>query len=123
SDTRLAPIMLPLKAALGKLEQATMYLLERAFESTPRGQRDIEAAATPYLRLVGLVGGGWMMLRMARVAQGNTAQEVAKMVVAAYYATHLLPESDVHFKQIIAGSELLDRLSGEQLVAGVGIAS
>jgi alkylation response protein AidB-like acyl-CoA dehydrogenase len=83
-------------AALETLCTATEWmLLARAEE--PAGAL---AAATPYLRLFGLVTGGWLMARQAAVAshrlrarEGDRDFLRAKLVTARFYCEQLLPQS------------------------------
>ena len=83
----------PLAAALDRLEAATQRVLARvAIDSSEAG-----AAATDYLRLFALVALGWMWARMAchALALGDaaTAQHHAKLVVARFFMTRILPQT------------------------------
>jgi len=120
ADASLDEVRAALEDAAAILEHASRHVLGRAQQDDAQALRDVEAAATPYLRLTGLVGGAWMMLRGARAASGRSLADQAQRVTAAFYATWLLPEARCHLQQILAGSALLDRLPDEALAAGLG---
>jgi hypothetical protein len=52
------------------------------------------AGATPYLRLMATVAGGWMMARAALVTAGrNDDFSADKLVTARFFADHLLVQA------------------------------
>ena len=57
--------------------------------------RDAAAGATAYLRLAGLVACGWMWLRMAAAANGDTAFARGKRAAAEFFAEQVMPEAAV----------------------------
>jgi alkylation response protein AidB-like acyl-CoA dehydrogenase len=77
--------------------------------------REVAAGAVPFLRLLGIVSGGWMMARAARVAQikvgagemkcpaAGTAFYLAKIQTARFYAEHVLNEAGGLAREIVAG--------------------
>lgn len=111
----LAEIRAALAANLERLERASAHLLAAGHDRP----RDLAAAATPYLRLAGLVGGGWMWLRMAAAAArgGDAARAQRKQACARFYAEQLLPECMQLEAQILAGAATLDLLDAETLGA------
>jgi hypothetical protein len=75
---------------------------------------DAGAAATDYLRMMGIVVLGFMWARMAKVAQaklaagtGNKAFYEAKLVSAKYWMERMIPECPMLFERIQAGSETI----------------
>ncbi len=88
----LAPVGHRLETAIDALEDATDWLLDRRDQP-----EDLQAAASPYLRLFGLTVGGWLLARSAVAAQrlidrgDGEALHEAKLVTARFYAEHLLP--------------------------------
>ena len=58
--------------------------------------RAVAVGAVPFLRLMGVVSGGWMMARAALVAQGKIAAGdadpffPAKIATAHFYADHVM---------------------------------
>ena len=80
----------------GALARATEWIV-KTFAEDPR--RAI-AGAVPYLKLFGLVAGGWVMVRNATAAaahlgtgSGDEAFLRAKIVTARFYAEHLLVQA------------------------------
>jgi len=107
-DPGLAAIGTALGAARGALTQATDWLVS-TFQSQPRL---VAAASVPYLKLAGVVLGGWMMGRSALVAHGRLAQPGAdasflraKLVTARFYADHVLPTAAALGQCVVSGAE------------------
>jgi len=97
-------------AGLGVLKQATQYLLGCAGDGR---NRDIEAAATDYLRLAGLIGGGWMWLRMAAADSGTGMQ---KTELARFYAQNIMSAVPSLMQNISAGAGVMDSIDEAMLV-------
>lgn len=93
------------------LREATDWILARG----PAGPNDALAGATPYLRLAGLVIGGWLMARSAlaasqllRTAAGADAVFLRdKIATARFYAGQLLPQAAGLLPAVTAGAEPL----------------
>ena len=75
----------------------------------------------PYLRLWGLVAGGWQMARAARIAAGRLTQAQgdanfhrAKIATARFYAESILPQASGLARSITGGSESVLALADEQ---------
>jgi alkylation response protein AidB-like acyl-CoA dehydrogenase len=93
----LASIRSRLADGLDQLRAATGWLSEHGLADP----RDAMAGATPYLRLFGLVAGGWVMARQAVAAQaalhgahGDEAEFLAQKVrTARFYCEQLLPQA------------------------------
>jgi 3-(methylsulfanyl)propanoyl-CoA dehydrogenase len=80
------------------------------------------ACSVPYLRLWGVVAGGWQMARAAAIAAGKIAAGdpdaefyKAKLATAKFYATHVLSQSAWFARQIAEGSADVMGLTDEQL--------
>jgi 3-(methylthio)propanoyl-CoA dehydrogenase len=80
------------------------------------------ACSVPYLRLWGVVAGGWQMARAAeiaaaKVASGDADAEFykAKLATAKFYASHVLSEAAWYKRQIIDGSADVMGMSEAQL--------
>jgi len=82
---------------------------------TDADRRDLEAAATDYLQLVGLVGAAWMWLRMAAAADRTDARQ---RELAEFFVIWLLPEAAVREARIVAGAAPIDALPDEALRGG-----
>jgi alkylation response protein AidB-like acyl-CoA dehydrogenase len=98
----------PLAEAFETLQQATMHIAQN-------GMRDPEeagAAATDYLRLMGLVALGYMWARTAKVAEeklpaanGDAGFYKAKLTTGQFFNERLLPQTGALFAAIKAGKE------------------
>jgi len=97
-----------LTAGLKTLERCALHLLQPTLEP-----RDSAAAATPFLKLAGLIGSGWMWLRMANAATGDSALHQNKRSTAAFFAQQLMPESGWLERQILAGVKDLDAVADD----------
>jgi alkylation response protein AidB-like acyl-CoA dehydrogenase len=103
------PAFVALAAALGRgieaLTQATDYIVG----SYGKDVRTVAVGAVPFLRLMGIVSGGWMMARAALVAQGKiTAGEAdpfypAKIATAHFYAEHAMSEAAGLAQEVVQG--------------------
>jgi alkylation response protein AidB-like acyl-CoA dehydrogenase len=98
----------PLAAAFDTLQQATMHIAQN-------GMRDPEeagAAATDYLRLMGLVALGYMWARSTKIAaaklpsaNGDASFYKAKLTTGQFFNERLLPQTGALWNAIRAGKE------------------
>jgi hypothetical protein len=98
----------PLAEAFETLQQATMHIAQN-------GMRDPEeagAAATDYLRLMGLVALGYMWARSAEIAtaklpaaNGDAGFYQAKLTTGRFFNERLLPQTGALWQAIRAGKE------------------
>ncbi|HJV26839.1 MAG TPA: acyl-CoA dehydrogenase [Aromatoleum sp.] len=85
-----------LEAGIAALESAVEYILATY-------GKDVKAASVgsvPFLKLFGIVAGGWQMARAALIAQARLAENAdgadfyrTKIVTARFYADHILPQA------------------------------
>ena len=75
------------------------------------------ACSVPYLKLWGIVAGGWQMARAAqiaaaKIAAGDPEAEFyrAKLATARFYADHVLSAAPMLHHQIVNGSAAVMRL-------------
>lgn len=73
----------------------------------------VGAAAVDYLRLFALVSFGWMWVRMAAVATGDTPHHAAKRAVANFFADRMLPQVQGLSASIVAGENSTMSLPAE----------
>ena len=93
---------------MSALREATDWIMSRG----PAGPNDALAGATPYLRLFGLVIGGWLLARSAlvasrllRTASGSDAVFLQdKIGTARFYAEQLLPQAAGLLPAVTAGA-------------------
>jgi alkylation response protein AidB-like acyl-CoA dehydrogenase len=102
-----------LTTQLDALQNATEWMLRTA-RKDPNG---ILSGSSPYLRMWGLVVGGWLMARSALAAPAAGDNEVAdsQLVLARFYAEQLLPQAAGLLGAATGGSEDLFALSPAQL--------
>jgi butyryl-CoA dehydrogenase len=106
-----------LSAASLALEQVVDYIATTA-------KSDIKAAfagSVPYLKLAGVVFGGWQMARAALVAsqkidagEGDVAFYRAKLSTARFFADHFLSQAEASRAAIVEGSAGVLALAEEQ---------
>jgi alkylation response protein AidB-like acyl-CoA dehydrogenase len=85
-----------LSAAVARLEEATRWIVA----TYPANPAAVASASVYYLKLLGIVAGGWMMARAARIAaqdleagRGDAAFLRGKLLTARFYADHIVPQS------------------------------
>jgi len=110
----LADIVAPLEDALARLRSATEWIRRRSREDP----EELGAAASDYLRLMGLVTFSYMWARMAAVALARSGDDTtgfyrSKMALARFFMKRLLPEVHALSRTIEAGSESLLELAPE----------
>jgi len=109
-DDTPAELRAAVAAAHGALERCRAHLGKA-------GPRDVEAAATDFLQLAGLVAGGWMWLRMARACRDGSLAARRRLAFADFYGRWLLPQASVHESRVLGGAACLDALSTGDLVS------
>jgi alkylation response protein AidB-like acyl-CoA dehydrogenase len=110
-DTSLRSLAEPLKAANAALADATQHLLK--LRNAPA---EAFAGATPYLDLFGLTLSGWLLARSARVAlETADALAPAKLAVAQFYMTNLLPQAAAQATAVISGAGSTLALASDQI--------
>ncbi len=113
----LVPIGNELQSAAVALNSAVDWVVP----AYGRASRAAHAASVPYLRLWGLVAGGWQLARGAQVAarllaenKGDATFYRGKIATARFYAECLLPQAAALARAITVGSESVLALSDEQ---------
>ncbi len=103
----LAAIRNALAAGSAALEQAVGYVASH-YKTDVRG---VFAGSVPYLRLAGIVLGGWQMARAAQVAagllasgSGDRAFLEAKIGTARFFADHILTQAPGIAASIVQGA-------------------
>lgn len=93
-------------AALGRgvaaMTEATNWLLAN-YDSNPKAAG---GSAVPFLKLTGVVVGGWCMARAAEIAAAKQDDDFykAKLITARFYADHVIPEANMYRDAILNGS-------------------
>ena len=107
ADASLNAIGVRLAAATAALQNAIDWMVD----TSGSNMRVAYAGAVPYLKLWGVVAGGWQLGRCAQAAvdklaeaQGDSAFMRAKIATARFYAESLLPQADAYADAVIDGS-------------------
>jgi len=118
SHPALSAIRRGLADGVSALSQSTDWLLE-TYPSNPKAAA---AGAVPYLKLWGVVAGGWQMARAALIAKTRLdghAEDVdfyrAKIGTARFFAEHILPLAQSYNQAIVNGSTSVLALEETQL--------
>jgi hypothetical protein len=100
------PKILPLAKSFAALQQATAHIATVSMKDP----EEAGAAATDYLRLMGLVALGYMWAKTAKVAEeklpqanGDASFYKSKLTTAQFFADRLLPQTGALWSAIKAG--------------------
>jgi len=109
----LAAIGRRLGGAIDGLETATAWMAEH------RGQADAMAGATPYLKLMGDVIGGWLLAKGAMAAvegrAGDEAYAAMRIGLAARFAETVLAQAPGQVAGVTAGAAGLETMTAAAL--------
>ena len=107
ADAQLAGIAVNLKNGINSLSTAADWLLAN-YDSKPQAAA---AGAVSFLKLTGIVVGGWLMAKSAaiavqKIAAGTTDDFYsAKLATATYFAAHQIPFAAAYAAEITGGSD------------------
>ena len=103
----LANIAANLKNGAAALTAAADWILAN-YNDKPQA---VHAGSVPFLKLTGIVAGGWLMAKSAGVAAARIAAGDsdpfyrAKLATAEYFATHQLPFAAAYAAEVMGGAE------------------
>jgi len=105
-NAQLKAIADALGNGIAALDEATNWLLAN-YEATPQAAH---AGSVPFLKLTGIVVGGWLMARSAAIAAERLEAAdgdfyKAKLATAAYFAQHVMPEANSYRDAIVNGAD------------------
>ena len=107
TDAAMAPYVVPLRQALGELQQATMWFVQNALGNPDHAG----AGATDYMHLFGLVTLGYMWCLMADAATSKAASDAdsasrmnEKLVTGRFFMERMMPAATAHLARIKAGA-------------------
>jgi len=115
NEAALAPYLSPLQAALGHLQQASLWLSRNGVADP----NNAGAASTDYMHLFGLTVLGYMWARivkavLARQARGDSNPALdAKLTLAKFFNERMLPETAAHMARLSAGASTLMALPAD----------
>jgi hypothetical protein len=106
-DAALALYLAPAKAALGQLQQATMWLMQNGMKNPDNAG----AASNDYMHLFGLTALAFMWARIAKAALARQAAGTSnaaldsKLTLAKFFAQRMLPEAGACLARLSSGAE------------------
>ena len=115
SDAALTPYLGGLQAAIGHLQQASLWLSRNGVADP----NNAGAASTDYMHLFGLTALGYMWARvvkavLARQAKGESNPALdAKLILAKFFSERMLPETAAHLARLSSGASTLMALPVE----------
>jgi hypothetical protein len=114
ADPAMKPLVEPVGAALGHLQQATMWFMQNALAKPDNAG----AGATDYMHLFGMVVLGYMWCRIAEAANRSLAADTsgrmnARLVTARFFMERMLPETATHLARIKTGAGSMMELPAE----------
>ena len=116
-DAQLQAIGLRLNEAAGALEEVVEYVVANI-----KGDiKSVFAGSVTYLKMAGVVLGGWQMARAAAIAavklkagEGDAKFYEAKLATARFFADQILPQALAYRTAIVEGAQSVMALSEEQ---------
>jgi hypothetical protein len=114
ADEAMKPFTGPLQAALGQLQQATMWFMNNAIAKPDNAG----AGSTDYMHMFGLVVFAYMWAMQARVAldklkAGPADAMTTKLTLARFFMERELPETVARLAKITAGADSIMALPAE----------
>jgi butyryl-CoA dehydrogenase len=115
-DAQLQPIAARLADAADALEQVVDYVVANVKSDI----KAVFAGSVPYLKLAGVVLGGWQMARAAAIGsklksgEGDSKFYEAKLATARFYAEQILPQALAYRTAIVDGGAAVMALAEEQ---------
>ncbi|HNH39438.1 MAG TPA: acyl-CoA dehydrogenase, partial [Microthrixaceae bacterium] len=109
-----------LRAGIDTLSDVTSWIMTSGLADP----KEALAGATPYLRIFGIVTGGWLMARQALAARAeldagssDSAYLEAKIVTARFYAEQQLPQAAGWVASVKGGAAVLYDVDADQLAS------
>ncbi|MCJ7838665.1 MAG: acyl-CoA dehydrogenase, partial [Burkholderiales bacterium] len=113
----MADIRAGLAAGIKAVEESVTWIVS----TYARDPKAVHAGSVPFLKLMGIVCGGWQMARAALVAQkrlaakeGDAALYQAKIGTARFYADHVLAQAPGLRNTVVRGAAGVMALTEEQ---------
>jgi alkylation response protein AidB-like acyl-CoA dehydrogenase len=117
AGAELAGLRNSLAKGVAAVAEAGTYIATRYADDI----RAVAVGAVPFLKLMGIVSGGWMMARAALVARARMAAGdadpfyPAKITTAVYYGAHILPAAAGLAEVIVGGGASALAIPEDQL--------
>ena len=112
-----------MRTALAAGARAVSDCVEFIVASAGQDVQGVFAGAVPFLRLMGIVAGGWQMARAAlaaekQLASGDRPFLEAKLATARFYADHLLVQAPGLRDTVVKGGGAVMAVPEDQFLAG-----
>ena len=118
------PDLQAMRSRLAAGVQAVAESVEYILANAGKDPNAAFAGAVPFLKLMGIVAGGWQMARAALIAEGKLAKKEgdksfysAKISTARFYADHVLAQAPGLAATVASGAASVMALSDEQFLA------
>ncbi|MCE1183525.1 MAG: acyl-CoA dehydrogenase [Rhodocyclales bacterium] len=115
AEAKTAAIAANLKNGIAALSTASDWIIANYEAAAP----SVHAGSVPFLKLTGIVVGGWLMAKSAaiaaqRIAEGSTdPYYTAKLATAGYFAAHQLPFAAAYAAEVMGGAASVFELPEE----------
>ena len=114
-NPQMADVAKSLAEARVAFEGAIDYILESAKAKT--NTKAVYAGAVPYLRLAGVVLGGWQMARALLIAEDKMSEDPdfykAKSITARFYAQSVLPQAAAYSQAVVRAGGVTNEMAAE----------
>jgi acyl-CoA dehydrogenase len=107
SHPALDVIRRSLSEAVQSLDESVDWMVQ----TYPHNIKAAAAGSVPFLRLFGIVAGGWLMARAALIAKRRLDENAedydfyrSKLGTARFYAEHILPQAQALKQEVVHGS-------------------
>jgi len=113
--------MQAIRATLAAGTQAVSDCVDYIVANAGKDVKGVFAGAVPFLKLMGIVAGGWQMARAALAAEklsaGDSSFYQAKIKTARFYADHVLVQAPGLRDTVVKGGAGVMALSDDQFLA------
>jgi len=115
------PDLKAIRGAMAAGAQAVADCVDYIVANAGKDVRGVFAGAVPFLKLMGIVAGGWQMARAALAAEkllsGDSNFYQAKIKTARFFAEHVLVQAPALRDTVVKGGAGVMALSDEQFLA------
>jgi 3-(methylthio)propanoyl-CoA dehydrogenase len=115
------PDIQAIRGALAAGTQAVSDCVDYIVANAGKDVKSVFAGAVPFLKLMGIVAGGWQMARAALLSHTNVSSDPgfheAKIKTARFYAEHVLVQAPALRDTVVKGGAGVMALSDEQFLA------
>ena len=121
NSTDASPAVANIRAALGRAVDSLATSVEYIVNNYSTDPKKVMFGSVPFLRLFGIVTGGWQLARSAEIADSRLAEDTmdrefyeTKIGTAQFFMDHVLPAASGLAHTVTKGGESGMRVSDEQ---------